>query len=170
MTTGKREKHIKWTDPEADARDPNALSGLAYLEAIRDGKTSPPPVAMLVGYKVTEIAEGTAVYELQPEECHYNPFKTVHGGIISTLLDTTMTASVLSMLPVGAGCATVEIKVNFIRPVTVNTGLIRCVAKPIHVGNRLAIVEGRVKDGRDVLYAHGMSTCSIFKTGAKFRA
>jgi len=71
-----------------------------------------------------------------------NPFSTAHGGIISTLLDTTMTAFVLSTLQKGFSCSTIEIKVNFIRPVTANTGLVRCKARPIHVGKRLATVEG----------------------------
>jgi uncharacterized protein (TIGR00369 family) len=106
-------------------------------------------------------------YELDPHECHYNPFASVHGGIISTLLDTAMTAAVLSTLGKGVGCATAEIKVNFIRPVTTGTGTLRCEAKPIHIGKRLATAEGHLKDSRGMLYAHAVCTCSIFTTGKK---
>jgi len=66
-----------------------------YLKAIKSGKISPPPIAKLVGYKISEIHNGYAVFELNPAEYHYNPFATVHGGILSTLIDTTMTASEL---------------------------------------------------------------------------
>ncbi|MBW2611856.1 MAG: RNA-binding S4 domain-containing protein [Deltaproteobacteria bacterium] len=59
----------------------------------------------------------------------------------------------------------VEIKTNFIRPVTAKTGVLRCEARPIHIGKRLATVEGYLRDGKGRLVAHGTSTCSIFKVG-----
>ena len=160
---GKREKTIVWSDPIKSMRDAFETSGLEYLNAIKDGQINAPPVAALVGYKIIEVQNGFAVFELNPEEFHYNPFSTVHGGILSTLLDTTMTASVLSTLPIGASCATVEIKVNFIKPVTEQTEILNCEAKPIHIGKRLATAEGKVKDRNNNLIAHGVSTCSIFK-------
>jgi uncharacterized protein (TIGR00369 family) len=118
---------------------------------------------MLLGYKLYEVDNGHAVFELVPGEHHYNPFATVHGGIISTLLDTTMTASVLSTLQKGITGSTVEIKVNFVRPITAKTAILRCEARPIHVGKRLATADGRLKDINGELYAHGVSTCAIFK-------
>ena len=159
-----RTKTISWGDPQINKRDAIAsLSGLEYLNAIKDGEISPPPVANLVGYKICEVANGHAVFELSPQEYHYNPFATVHGGVLSILLDTTMTASVLSTLPEGFSCTTIEIKVNFVKPVSVETGMLRCEAKPIHIGKKMATVEGRLKDIDGVLHAHGVSTCSIFR-------
>ncbi|MCP4118032.1 MAG: PaaI family thioesterase [Desulfobacteraceae bacterium] len=163
MENVERKRTIIWDDPKNSARDAASISGLDYLKAIKDGKISPPPVAMLLGYKLYDVENGHAVFELAPGEHHYNPFATVHGGIISTLLDTTMTASVLSTLQKGLSCSTVEIKMNFVRPITAKTEVLRCEARPIHVGKRLATVEGRLKDKNGVLYAHGVSTCSIFK-------
>ena len=160
-----RKRTIFWDDPRLSSRDTASISGLDYLKAIKNGKINPPPIAMLVGYKISEVDSGYAVFELNPEEYHYNPFATVHGGILSTLLDTAMTASVLSTLQKGISCSTVEIKVNFIKPVTSKTELLRCEAKPIHIGKRLATVEGRLKDENGELYAYGTSTCSIFKVG-----
>lgn len=161
-----RKRTIFWDDPKINKRDAAAsISGLDYLKAIKDGKISPPPIAVLVGYKISKVDDGYAVFELNPAEYHYNPFATVHGGILSILLDTTMTASVLSTLPKDISCTTVEIKVNFIKPVTAKTEVIRCEAKPIHIGKRLATVEGRLKDKNGELFAHATSTCSIFKVG-----
>jgi uncharacterized protein (TIGR00369 family) len=159
-----RKRTIFWDDPQINKRDAVAsISGLDYLKAIKDGKISPPPIANLVGYNIFEVDHGYAVFELHPAEYHYNPFATVHGGILSTLLDTTMTASVLSTLPKGFSCTTIEIKVNFIKPVTADTEVLRCKARPIHIGKRLATVEGQLKDKNGELHAHGISTCSIFK-------
>jgi len=160
-----RKRTIFWDDPKAGARDAALISGLDYLKAIKDGRINPPPIAMLVGYKISEVDSGYAVFELDPDEYHYNPFGTVHGGIISTILDTAMTTSVLSTLRKGVSCSTVEIKVNFIRPVTTDTGTLRCEARPIHIGKHLATAEGKLKDKKDNLYAHAVSTCFIFKAG-----
>ena len=159
----KREKTISWSDPETSKRDAVAsVSGLDYLRAIKDGRISPPPAAMLVGYRIHTVESGYSVFELDPAEYHYNPFATVHGGILSTLLDTTMTSAVITTLPQGKTCSTVEIKVNFIRPVTEETGVLRCEARPVHVGRHLATVEGHLRARSGKLIAHGLSTCSIF--------
>lgn len=159
-----RKKTIVWDDPKINKRDAlTSISGLEYLQSIKNGTISPPPIAALVGYKISEVDNGFAVFELNPAEYHYNPFSTVHGGILSTLLDTAMTASVLSTLPESYSCSTIEIKVNFVRPVNADTGILRCEAKPIHIGKRLATVEGRIKDESGELYAHGTSTCTIIK-------
>ena len=93
-----RKRTIFWDDLKLNIRNAAKISGLDYLKAIKNGKISPPPIAMLIGYKISEVARGYAVFELNPAEFHYNPFSTVHGGILSILLDTTMTASVLSTL------------------------------------------------------------------------
>lgn len=164
MENSDRNRTIKWEDPLKNTREPDAISGLDYLQSIKDGRISPPPVAMLVGYRIIEVDKGHALYELEPEEFHYNPFLTVHGGIVSIILDTTMTASILSCLEKGVSCSTAEIKVNFIRPVNKDTGTLICEGNVIHPGKRLATAEGKLKDKKGNLCAHAISTCLIFKT------
>lgn len=160
-----RSRTITWDDPKISTRDSQAISGLDYLRCIKTGEISPPPIARLVGYRIAEIEHGHAVFELEPAEFLYNPFATVHGGIASTLLDTTMTAAVLSTLSKGFGCSTLEMKVNFIRPITVESGLMRGEGRVIHSGSRIATAEGKITDSQGKLYAHGGSTCMIFSTG-----
>ena len=159
-----RTKAISWDNPEKNKRDAvTSISGLDYLKAIKEDRISPLPAANLVGYKIYNVDNGYAAFELNPAEYHYYPFATVHGGILSTLLDTAMTASVLSTLSKGISCTTIEIKINFIKPVTADTGILKCEARPIHIGKKLATVEGKIKDSNGVLYAHGVSTCSILR-------
>lgn len=153
---------ITWSDPKVNARDAGSMSGLDYLLRVKGGKIPPPPAAILLGYRIVEVDPGLAVFELEPAEYLCNPFGTVHGGIASTLLDTAMTASVLSTLPKGLACSTLEIKVNFISPITTETGLLRCEAKTVHVGKRVATAEGKILDQEEKLYAVGMSTCMVF--------
>ena len=159
-----RERTIAWGDPETSKRDAMAsISGLDYLRAIKEGRINPPPAAVLVGYRIQTVERGRSVFELEPAEYHYNPFATVHGGILSTLLDAAMTAAVITTLPGEKTCSTLEIKVNFIRPVTAETGVLRCEARPVHVGRRFATAEGHLRDTAGRLIAHGLSTCSIVR-------
>lgn len=163
---GKRQRTVTWEDPRASRRDAAAVSGLDYLLALKEGRAPPPPAARLLGYRVREVERGRAVFEMEPAECHYNPFATVHGGIMATLLDSAMTAAVLSTLPVGVACATLEMKVNFLRPVRVEGGPLRCEAAVIHLGSSIATAEGRILDGRGKLCAHAVTTCSVFPASA----
>ena len=156
-----RTRTIQWEDPRISSRDTQSISGLDYLCAIRDGNIAPPPAAHLVGYHIVNVDTGQAVFELNPSECHYNPFSTVHGGLLSTLLDTAMTAAVMTVLPAGKACSTLELKVNFIRPVSSRTGLIRAKADIIHTGKQIATVQGYIRDTKEKLYAHATSTCLI---------
>ena len=159
----KRTRTIQWEDPQISSRDTKNISGLDYLCAIRDGRIAPPPAAHLVGYHILNVDTGQAVFELTPSEYHYNPFSTVHGGMLSTLLDTAMTGAVLTLLPPGKACSTLELKINFIRPVSSRTGPVRAKANVIHAGKQVATVEGRLFDANEKLYAHATSTCLIFQ-------
>jgi len=159
----KRTRTIQWEDPRINSRDTQNISGFDYLCAIRDGNIAPAPAANLVGYHLVNVVSGQAVFELNPSEYHYNPFSTVHGGMLSTLLDTAMTAAVMTVLPAGKACSTLELKVSFIRPVSSRTGPVTAKANIIHAGNRIATVEGRLFDENEKLYAHATSTCLIIK-------
>ena len=158
-----RTRTVTWQDPHASARDATAISGFGYLRSIAEGKIAPPPIGMLIGYRLSKVEIGRVVFELEPAEFHYNPFASVHGGIASTLLDSAMTSANLTTLPIGIACSTLEMKVNFIRPIFDNTGLLRCEAKIIHVGSRIATAEGKLIDVQGKLYAHAVTTCIVFQ-------
>ena len=156
-----RTRTIQWEDPQISSRDTKHVSGLDYLCALRDGSIAPPPAARLVGYHIVSVDAGQATFELTPSEYHYNPFSTVHGGLLSTLLDTAMTAAVMTLLPAGKACSTLELKVNFIRPVSSRTGAIRSKANILHAGRQVATVKGCILDSDEKLYAHATGTCLI---------
>ena len=161
-----RVRTITWEDPQVSRRDAAAISGLDYLAAISDGRIPQPPAARLIGYRLCELEQGRVVFELEPAECHYNPFATVHGGITATLLDSAMTAAVLSTLRIGVACSTLEMKVNFIRPIAGGAGVVRAEGKVIHVGSSIATAEGRLHDAQGKLYAHAVTTCAISRVAA----
>ncbi len=155
---------ITWEEPRTPAQDGQHLSGLEYLQKIVAGELPRPPIGALMNFNITELSEGRAVFTVEPAEYHYNPIGVVHGGVAATLLDSAMGCAVQSTLPAGAGYTTLEIKVNYIRPMTAETGRVRCDAKVIHVGGRTATAAGRIEDERGKLYAHGTTTCIIFRS------
>ena len=114
----KRNLTVTWDDPMTGARAAKTMSGLDYLRTIMEGAIPPPPISKLLGLKLEHIENGHAVFVLEPAEYHYNPIGMVHGGISSTLLDSAMGCAIHSTLPAGTGYSTVELKVNFIRPLT----------------------------------------------------
>jgi uncharacterized protein (TIGR00369 family) len=158
-----RTRTVTWQDPTTSARAARVIPGRTFLEAIAGGELPPPPVAMLLGMGIETIAEGRVTFTLDPAEFHYNPIGSVHGGVISTLCDSAMGCAVQSMLPAGVGYTTVELKVNFLRALTVASGPVRCEGQVIHVGSRIATAEARVIDEDGRLYAHATTTCMLFR-------
>jgi len=160
----KRTLTVDWEDPRVLVEAARGLSGLEFLQRIVAGELPPPPIAALLKFELAELSEGQAVLAVEPAEYHYNPIGVVHGGVAATLLDSAMGCAVHSALPAGAGYTSLEIKVNFVRPLTAETGRVRCEAKLIHLGGRTATAEGRVVDEAGKLYAHGTTTCLIFRS------
>jgi uncharacterized protein (TIGR00369 family) len=118
-----------------------------------------------------EINEGYAAFEIQFAEYHYSRFGKVQGGIECAVLDAATGYAVHSTLPAGVAYTTVELKVNYLRPITIESGLMRCVGSVIHRGSRISVAEARMLDCHGVLHAHAISACLILqdKTGGKGR-
>jgi uncharacterized protein (TIGR00369 family) len=158
-----RTRTITWEDPTEAVQTGKTISGIAFLRALQSGEFPPPPFAVLIGMWITEVSEGRVVFAAEPSESHYNPLGTVHGGVIATLLDSALGCAVQSMLPAGTSYTTLELKVNYLRPITTKTGTVYAEGKIIHLGGRIATAEARVTDADGKLYAHGTTTCIILR-------
>ena len=156
---------LEWADPAALAAAGRAMTGIDFLRAIRDHKLPSPPIAMLLGFDLVEVEPGHAVFEITPGERHYNPIGVVHGGLAMTLLDSCMGCAVQTHMPVGQAYTTLEAKTNLVRAITAETGKLRAIGKTLHVGKRVATVEGRLEDASRKLYAHATSTCMVLNGG-----
>lgn len=163
---GRRSRTITWDDPLIGARAAQTMAGIEYLRAMARGELPGPPIAALLDLRIAEVEEGRVVFTVEPAEYHYNPIGVVHGGLACTICDSAMGCAVHSTLPAGAGYTTLELKVNLVRPLTRETGLVRCEGRTIHVGGRVATAEARLVDAAGKLYAHATTTCLIFRRGA----
>ena len=121
-----RIRTYSWSDPKINAVELGRRSGLDVLRAISSGELPPPPIMHTLGYDGLDAREGEVTFMLTPEEFHYNPLGTVHGGVLSTLLDSAAGCAVHSTLPGGYGYTSLDLSVKFLRPVTVDSGRLRC--------------------------------------------
>lgn len=119
------------------------------------------PFAGLVGFTLRIGRRGSGVcaaaLDVRPELL--NPNGVVHGGVLFTLADTAMGAALHTTLAPGEYCATVEIKIHFLQPVT--KGKLRCRARLVHRGGRIAVLESHISVGR-LLVAQALGTFAIF--------
>jgi uncharacterized protein (TIGR00369 family) len=157
----KRSLTVAWDDPRQLSDAARTMSGIEFLQAIRDGKLPAAPIAQLLGMRLAEVERGHAVFEVTPAEHHYNPIGVVHGGLAMTLLDSAMACSVQTQIPAGTGYTTLEVKINLVRAITSSSGRLRAIGKVLHMGSRIGTAEGRLEDASGKLYAHGTTTCIV---------
>jgi uncharacterized protein (TIGR00369 family) len=156
-----RSRLTTWDDPLETFALLQGMSGLDGLRAIAAGEVPAPPIARTLGFRLVEVEPGRATFAVEPAEFHYNPIGVVHGGLALTLLDSAMGCAVHSTLDPGAAYTTLEVKANFVRPLTSDTGTVRCTGTIVHGGRRVVTAEGRIEDAEGRLYAHGTSTLLI---------
>ena len=157
-----RSRTFTWEDPFEVMRNAPGKTGLELLREIADGRLPPPPIFATMNFTGAEFEEGKAVFVGEPAEYLYNPIGVVHGGWAMTLLDSAMSVAVHTTLAVGERYTTVEIKVNFVRPITLDTGRVRAEGAVIHRGGTIATAEGKlIVESTGKLLAHGSTTCLI---------
>jgi uncharacterized protein (TIGR00369 family) len=153
---------VTWEDPAIGASQVKDMSGLEYLQAMIDGSIPPPPIAKLMGFDIDSVEEGRAVFTAQPNESHYNPIGTVHGGLVCTLLDSVAGCAAQTTLPKGMAYTSLEIKVNYLRPVLASSGKLTAVGIVTKPGRRAAFVDATVTDASGKLVATATSTLLVF--------
>jgi len=139
------------------------MSGLEYMRKMMNGELPPSGMVQLLGLKLVEVSEGRAVFTVQPDESHYNGLGIAHGGLAATLLDSALGCAINATMPPGKIFTTLEMKINYVRPITRERGELRCEANMIHAGGRVATAEGRIVDREGKIYAHGTATCMLFR-------
>lgn len=145
----------------SDAETIRALSGLEFLQRICDGRLPLPPIMRTLNYTLISVEPGRVVMAGEPLAEFFNPIGSIHGGWHATLLNSVMACAIQTQLPQGRLYTTVEMKLNYIRPILPTTG--RCTAEGliIHPGNRIATADGRLTGPDGKLLAHGTETCTV---------
>jgi uncharacterized protein (TIGR00369 family) len=157
-----RTRTITWQDPVPTAAAGAELAGIDYVRAVQSGELPPPPIAVVMNFSIVELDPGRAVFDGEPGEEHYNPIGVVHGGYASTILDSALGCAVHTTCAKGEGYTSQTLEVKFLRPMTRDTGVVRCEADVVHRGRKTATAEARlVESASGKLIATGTSTCLI---------
>lgn len=151
-----------WHDPRAFEAG-FGLSGIEVFRAMERGELPPPPIAALMDFDLSSFGDGTATFSLIPNEMHYNPIGTVHGGVIATLLDSACGCAVHTLLPPGEAYTSLDLTTKYLRPVTAATGRVTATATVLSRGARTALAEARLTDEQGRLLAYATSSCIILQ-------
>ena len=140
-------------------------TGFELIDGIRRGRFAHPPIAEVLDFQLVEVSIGEVVFEGQSRFGFCNPMGTIHGGWYATLLDSAMACAVVSALPRGRLCTTLELKVNFVRSVPINH-LVRARGEVVHVGRTTAVAEARLIDADGRLYCTSNTTNLLLDVSA----
>jgi uncharacterized protein (TIGR00369 family) len=136
------------------------VSGLEFLRGLVADRIPNVRIGETLGFRAVEVDAGRIVLTGTPDERSYNLIGTIHGGWTAAILDTAMALAALSTLDAAHDFTTLDIKVNYLRPIAPGTE-VRAEGRLIHGGRRIALCEGTLTDAAGKLLAHGTSTCLI---------
>jgi uncharacterized protein (TIGR00369 family) len=136
---------------------------LDFIRMVQRGEAAPPPVADLIGFTLTAVDPGHAVVTFDAGPRHANPMGTLHGGVLCDIADAAMGMAYAASLDEGETFTTLELKINFLKPV--RTGRLVATGRLVKGGRTVGLVECDVVDDKDRLVARASSTCMTLRGG-----
>jgi len=131
------------------------------LQSIQDGKAEPVPIMKTLGMNLVHFGDGKSVITMKVDERFHNPMGTLHGGIMTDLADASMGVALISLLGDEESFTTLELKMNFIRPVY--EGELTVNAKVVHRGRTIALVESVLKNNEGKEVARASATQMVLR-------
>jgi uncharacterized protein (TIGR00369 family) len=146
----------------ADPVEDCAMSDLyEAVQRAQRGEMPLPPIAKLLGFKLTAIQPGRATVELDADERHANAVGTLHGGVFCDIADAAMGLAYASTLAPGESFTTLELKINFLKPIW--RARLRAEGRMVKTGKTIGLVECDVFDDQQSLVARASSTCMTLR-------
>ena len=134
---------------------------LDNIEQMLQGKAPPPPIATLIGFTLVSVERGQAVIEMDAAERHANPMGTLHGGVLCDIADAAMGSALASTLEEGETFTTLEMKINFLKPIW--KAKLRAVGRIVKEGRTVSLAECNITDESKQLVAFATSTCMTLR-------
>jgi uncharacterized protein (TIGR00369 family) len=134
---------------------------LDVIQQVERGEAPPPPVAVLIGFRLAAVEPGRAIIEFEADERHANPMGTLHGGVLCDVADAAMGMAYAAGLAEGETFTTLELKINFLKPV--RRGTLTATGRVVSAGRTVGLVECDVRDAADRLVARASSTCMTLR-------
>lgn len=137
--------------------------GLAFFREVIAGRQPQAPMDESVPFRPIAAGEGWIHFRTCADLRHRNPFGTVHGGFVATVLDAATACAVHTRLPRGKLASTIDFQMKLMRPVSIGDEL-HAEGRVINLSRRLGVAEATLKDGAGKLYAHATATCMILES------
>jgi uncharacterized protein (TIGR00369 family) len=134
---------------------------MATIEKLLRGEVDKPPIAKLIGFELVNAERGRVTIEFEAGPQHWNPMGGLHGGILCDVADAAMGMAFSTTLEEGEAFGTVELKIQFLRPV--KTGKLIAEGWVVNGGKTLGYTESEIKDEPGRLIAKAGSTCMILR-------
>jgi uncharacterized protein (TIGR00369 family) len=132
-----------------------------YIDMLVHGEVSPPPIATLLGFTLTSVEPGEAVIAFEATTRHANPMGTLHGGVLCDIADAAMGIAYASTLAEGETFTTLELKINFLKPVW--TGRLLAIGRVVKASRTIGLMECDITDEGNTLVARASSTCMTLR-------
>jgi uncharacterized protein (TIGR00369 family) len=154
-------KTVTWTDPSVLYAAHERMPSIELFRAVRDGTVPLEPAMALLGVRMAVVEPGTVTLTLEPGECHCDISGNVQPGILAALADTAAGYAIHTRTARGVRCATLELQVSLLEPVTVASGTISCVGRVIRIGSRTATADAQIFDAAGTLCATMSTTFMV---------
>lgn len=163
--SGVEEREAALQTGAAVAAEPEGLTGLDIFRLVRDRKIQLPPLIVHMGIECTRVEAGEVESTLPPNTDLNNMGGTLHGGVLATLLDSTMGAAAHTVQAPGVGVATVSLTITYLRPLREADMPASTVGKVVNQTRNLTYASGEVRDRKGRLVAHAVGTFAALTSG-----
>jgi uncharacterized protein (TIGR00369 family) len=152
---------VDWSDPLPIAAKWAQLSGRDFLEAIGRGAIPLPPILSVLDIREGSVGEGWIEFSMVPQPYMLNLAGTVHGGVLATLVDSALTCALVTKLPKGVACTTIDLQMRFFRPARVSSERLTARAEVLNAGKSLGATQAEIRDAKGRLIVHATSSLAI---------
>ncbi|MFN2449525.1 MAG: PaaI family thioesterase [Candidatus Baltobacteraceae bacterium] len=157
---------VEWNDPASIVAKWMELDGRTFLDAIGRCEIPLPPILDVLGIAEGTIGDGWIEFSMRPQVYMMNLAGTLHGGVLATLIDSALTCALVTKLPKGVACTTIDLQMRFFRPARLSAELLTARAEVLHVGTTLGATSGEIRDAKGRAIVHATSSLAIAPAAA----
>jgi uncharacterized protein (TIGR00369 family) len=158
--------NVEWHDPAGITEQWARMDGRSFLEAIGRREIPLPPILSVLDISEGALGDGWIEFNMRPQPFMMNLAGTMHGGVLATLIDSALTCALVTKLPAGMACTSIDLQLRFFRPARVSAELLTARAQVLHKGTTVGATQGEVRDARGRLIVHGTSSLAIAPASA----
>lgn len=157
---------VDWADPGEIGAKWMQLGGREFLEQIGRGEIPLPPILSVLDISEGSVGDGWIEFSMRPQGFMLNLAGTVHGGVLATLVDSALTCALVTRLPKGMACTTIDLQMRFFRPAHLSAERLTARAEVLNLGTTLGATHGEIRDAKGRLIVHATSSLAIASAAA----